>query len=566
MSRDPSKRLPDVPGDPRPTWGTKEYWQWHRRNFANPREKAEKEELAKLRRQVAQAELPASNGGVIPTRHAFGGPEKRMAEFKEKEARQAQAAATENEPLQKYLAKLQARRDANQQGMSRWWEVAKRKARIVVINASRQLGKSDWAVSEVLDLAFTTPRAQIKYGASSKIQARQIIKPLFRALLEECPDEDYPTWVGEDQQYVFRNGATVTIIACDEHKAEAAAGQHAHLFVIDEAGKVDNLDFIVKSIALPMTTTTKGAVLIISTPARSKGHSFKSYCDVAKDKGVHLFRTIYDSDPKRVTDDDIRELCDACGGPTSTEWRREYLCEHITDENSAVVPEATSDRLKEITASDEMVKATMSLYVDRYIVVIPGWNPNFCGALFAHFDKRKERVVVEDELVLPKMDADALDEALSAKAYGCWGGQKPYRILAPMEDKLIVEMGELQWHFSALPPELSDVDIGKLRRSVTHKRGTKLIIHERCARLKTQLEDAVWNRTRKGFEPNKKEGRYELTACAIYLRRELNERHDPTPSGLEQHPAVGIVLPLDDKKDSKLARSVRSIFRLGRPR
>lgn len=460
---------------------------------------------------------------------------------------------------------LDKRLDSNQLSMSRWWGQVQHRHRISVVNASRQIGKSRWAVTLALSFAITTARAQVKYGATSKIQARGIIKPHLDVLLEGCPKELMPIWDDADSCYFFKhNGARLTIIACDAGKVESIAGQHAHLFLIDEGGAVDNLDFVVKDIALPMTLNTNGRIIIFSTPARSKGHSFKSYCDAAKEAGTYLERQIFDN--PRISDEEIRDHCVAAGGATSTTWRREYLVEHVTDEETAVLPEATNEQLQLITLSDEVLSATRSPFVDRYVVVKPGWNPSSTGVLLGHFDYRLKRAVIEDEVVIKKMDSVLLNQQLGEHMGSTWGdGAKPYRCLGPIEDKLLVEMHSLGWRFASPQTDLTDVDINKLRHSITHVRGPKLYIHERCSVTKRQLENAVWDKRRKAFEPSKDDGRYELVTAAIFFRRELNERHDPTPRGLAAHPALGLTIPLGEpSRHAQLARSVGRLLRVGR--
>lgn len=547
MSGGPANRIPDNPNDPRPKHGTKEYWAWYGRN------KSKQSKERKALRALYRAR------GV--SREMSDQRIDRALEFEKKTVDKEHKEAIASADVEEWVrGKLEKRLDPNQLGMSRWWTQVQHKYRIAVVNASRQIGKSFWALNHALAYAMTNPGAQVKYGATTAKQARTIIRPHFNVLLSDCPDKLKPKWVAEDSLYYFpHNNATISILACDEGYAESSAGQHAHLFIIDEGGQVDNLEFIVRDIALPMTLNTKGRVIIFSTPARSKGHSFKSFCDEAMARGTYLKRVIYDN--PRLSKEEIQELCDAAGGKDSTTWRREYLVEHVTDEDTAVVPEATSERLLGITLTDDVIKSTRSSFIDRYVVVKPGWNPNVTGALFAHFDFGKQRMVIEDELVLPKMDSLVLAEQLSLKCGALWGEMKPFRLLGPVDDKLIVEMNEQKWSFSSMPEQTADVDIGRLRHSITHRRGTKLYIHERCDITRRQLENAVWDKSRKRFEHSKVDGRYELTSAAIYFRRELNERHNPTPRGLEHHPAVGLVIDdSNDRRQTPMAKSMRQVF------
>lgn len=564
MSR--KRQLPDVPGDPRPKWGSPEYFKWRKRNFENPRKEAEKKELEQLRADKRRAEREREVA-LRPSRVA------RVEKFEQAQVDRAHEEALIIQPTRDVVQRvIEKRLDENQRSMSRWFEQAKPKGRRLVMNASRQLGKSWWAVAYAITFALQNPRAQIKYGAPSKIQTRGIVRPHIRDLVEGNPAEGIeglpmelrPTWLAEDSCYLFKhNGATITIIACDEAKADSITGQHAHLFLIDEAGQIDNLDFIVKDIARPMLSNTRGHMLIFSTPARKKGNSFKSYCDEAQKRSLYCFRDIYDN--PRLSDEEIRSECEDAGGPDSTTWHREYLCEHVADEEIAVLPEATAERMEAITISDALLQQTRSPFVDPYVVVKPGWNPNFTGALLGSWDKRLNRIVIENEVVIRKMDAVLLNQRLGEAMHEAWGeGVKPYRCLGPIEDKLLVEMGSYDWRFAAPPVEVSDVDINKLRNSISHvPKKPRLYVHERCKLTRRQFENAVWNKSRNGFEAHKDDGRYELVTAGIFLRREVNVHHDPTPRGLAAHPALGITIPLSEApRHSALASSVKRMFRL----
>jgi hypothetical protein len=556
-------KTPDIPGDPRPPRDSPEYTRWYHRNVAGPKAQAAKAALAEAQKhERAQAEQVKRHIKAIEAAktaeervHLVG---ETLLDAAHSEALLINAARGE------VFSILERRLDSNQRELRKWFQHAQTKGRRLVLNASRQQGKSFWAVAEALTFCFLNPKAQVKYGAPSKIQTRGIVMPHIRDLLDGdfskgvpgVPMHLRPKWVAEDSSYLFPNGAVLTIIACDEAKADSITGQHAHLFFIDEAGQIDNLDFIVRDIARPMLMNTRGHMLIFSTPPRSKGNSFRMYCGEAKEKGLYCFRDIFDN--PRLTDDEIKQECEDAGGVHSTTWKREYLCEFVTDEETAVLPEATAERTEAITITDEVLRATRSPFVDPYVVVKPGWNPNFTGVLFGHYDFRLKRAVVENELVIRKMDSALLHQSLGEKLLETWGeGAKPFRSLGPIEDKLLVEMHTFGWKFSSPPIDLTDVDINKLRHSIAHVRGPKLFLHERCTATRRQFENAVWNKKRTGFEPHRDDGRYELVTAGIHFRQAINEKHDPTPKGLALHPSVGITIPLNDPRHTKLAQSVR---------
>jgi hypothetical protein len=461
---------------------------------------------------------------------------------------------------------LEKRYDQNQRHMAAWLESVRDRYRLVVVNASRQIGKSFWLCVMMTIYGLENPGAQIKYGAKTQKHVRKIIKPHLRAIFRDLPEELRPEWSQEDGEYVFKNDATITVAGCDKDYAEALVGQHAHLFIIDEGGAIKDLAYVVRDIALPQTLNTNGQLIIASTPARTGGHAYKSFCDEAKSHGTYIERDIFEN--RRISDNTIREMCELAGGPLSSTWRREYLVQHVTDESTAGVPEATRARLNAITVTDEQLRVTRSPWVDRYIAVMPMWNPNFTGVLWGHFDYRKNRMVVEDNYILRKMDSLLLTQVMAERSERLWGPEADvFRCIAPIDDALIVELADLGWQFVPTTVEISasggfgkniDTAMQKVRHSTTHRRGVPLFIHERCEDLKRQLENATWDATRKRFERSDLDGFYPLLTALVCWRQDMNEKHDPTPENAANRRAI--IHPDFGRARSAKHASVRKIF------
>lgn len=433
---------------------------------------------------------------------------------------------------------LRKKLDLNQREMSDWLRRVWPKYRIIVVNASRQLGKSFWLCDDMVVYALENPGAQIKYGAKTQKHVRKIIKPHLREIFRLMPEALVPEWHQEDGEYVFENGSTITVAGCDKDYAEALVGQHAHLFIIDEGGAIRDLEYVVRDIALPQTLNTGGRLIIASTPARAGGHSFKSFCDEALEHGTYIERDIFHN--PRISDATIREMCEAAGGPESSTWHREYLVKHVTDESIAGLPEATLVRLKAITLTEEQLELSRSPWVDRYVSVAPMWNPKFTGIVWAHFDFKANRLVVEDSCVMRTLDTEKLAEVLTARCDLLWGRDAEIHksIVCSDEEGMLVELGDVGWTMlPASVPELAKMPGGesarvalqKLRHSVTHRRGPKLFLHERAEDMRRQLQAATWDKTRKKFETSKVDGSFPLVTALAALRQDMNDTHDATP-------------------------------------
>jgi hypothetical protein len=103
------------------------------------------------------------------------------------------------------------------------------------------------------------------------------------------------------------------------------------------------LKYIVQSILIPTTTTTRGKIILSSTPPKSPDHEFNNYVKTAEFKGSFVKKTIYDAIGSRITQEIIDEIVEELGGTDSVEFQREYCCARLVDEDSAVVPEFTEE-------------------------------------------------------------------------------------------------------------------------------------------------------------------------------------------------------------------------------
>ncbi len=449
--------------------------------------------------------------------------------------------------------------DSNQAEMYAEYRAAEKDNRIIVANASRQLGKSWFALVLCLEFAIQNPGSQIKYAAQTAKQVRKILRPHLRALLEDCPEELRPKLHSQDGEYRFPNGSVITIAGCDRDNVETLRGQHAHLAIVDEGGAFDDLDYVVRGVLLPQTLNTNGRIFIISTPAPTPGHAFKSFCDEAEATGALIERTIYEN--PRISDETIAELCAASGGEQSTTWRREYLVEHVTDEASAVFPEATRERLKLTTiklAYPEDLSYRPSHY-DTLIWMDPGWSPDFCGILWAIWDFLNGRVIVEDEFIMRRMDTAAVAGVLRNKTDALWGqGHYPYQCVSDLDGRLLADLSKEGWNFVPTQKDNLDQAINHARLSISGQ-AIPFFTHPRCTGTRRQWENATWNKTRTKFTRSQLDGHFDLASCTIYGRRNLQPWHNPMPFAPHILKGHGFVIP-EDKVESGVAKAMRRMF------
>lgn len=425
--------------------------------------------------------------------------------------------------------------DKNQREAWVWIEKAFEDPDILelVLEWSRQLGKSFLLCAFAISFALKNPGAQIKYAAPTGKMVKKIIRPHFRVLLATCPIELRPKWKAQDGEYEFPNGSVITIAGCDKENAENLRGQHAHLAIVDEAGFIDDLKYVLDDILSPQTLNTGGRIIIASTPAKTPGHPYKEVCDQAREENRLSHRDIY-ANP-RITERTIERYKKKAGGADSTTWKREYLALHVTDEESAVVPEFSKFKLSIVR---EVKRPEL---FDAYAGMDVGWSPDFTGVLWGYWWFEEATLVIEHELLMRKMNTDLLatevkkieDEFYKGRGR-CEenaGQQQPYLRVSDTDLRLISDLS-INHGLLFCPTAKDDKDsaINNLRLMVQGSNG-KILIHPRCVKLIRQLENAIWNKNRTKYERSNLDGHYDLVDALVYMARNVQRGKNPVPPG-----------------------------------
>ncbi len=421
--------------------------------------------------------------------------------------------------------------DANQAGIYDQWVTSG--ARRFVLNCSRRLGKSYFLVALAIQQGLRVPGSSIRFACPTAKQAKTIILPLARKVLATCPADLRPEFVAQDLCFYFPNGSEIHVSGCDAGNAERLRGTDCHLALVDEAGSISDLEYVVQDILLPQTLTTDGRLLLASTPPRTPEHPFvKRYITDAVARGAYAHRTIYDN--PRLRDHQVREYQEEAGGATTTTWRREYLAEIVIDESRAVLPEFTyhADRV--------IAEVERPSHFDAYVSMDVGFQ-DLTAVLFGYWDFAEARLVVEDEVCLRRMTTDDLARAIRAKEAQLWPGLTPYRRVSDTDLIVINDLTRLHGlRFSPTRKDEKEVQVNQTRMMLGSL-PPKLLIHPRCTTLVAHARGAVWNDGRTAFERigsdslNGEIHHFDAVDALVYLVRNLDRSRNPFP-----HPLAGL--------------------------
>ncbi len=427
---------------------------------------------------------------------------------------------------------------------------------LFVGNCSRQFGKTYWAVTKAIECALSKPNAQIRYAAAFQSDLVNFVIPAFEEIMKDCPPELLGKYKIAGNKFVFPNGSTIVLVGLDKNP-NSLRGNTLDLIIIDECGFVGNLDYVYKSVIIPSTTHRPEAkVILISTPPSTPAHAFLDYAQKAMEENAYKMFTIFENPrldaaqmlhlmletgciiPDQVAAIDIingiiqTKVVDFPNEwELSTTFRREYLCEFITDDNLAIIPE-WKDKFIEDYAKTELYS-----FWHKYVGMDLG-TKDFTACIFGYYDFRNAKLIIEDEFKMngPTMNTELLVGAVKTKEKELWGETPPFRRISDNNNlHLLQDMSSIHnVHFLATNKDTLEAMINEVRLMVQSGR---IIINPKCKQLIGCLKFGVWDTKRKGFARSPTYGHFDALAALIYLVRNLALSSNPIPKdyGYENH-------------------------------
>lgn len=407
-------------------------------------------------------------------------------------------------------------------------------SKTVVWNCSRRIGKSYALSCIAIEKCLESPNTMVKFIAPTQKHVKTIIRPLLKEIFRDCPKELKPEFRTADNVYRFDNGSEIQLAGTDSGHAENLRGGNSHLCIVDEAGFCDDLRYIIQSILIPTTTTTHGKIILSSTPPKNYTHEFVKFMEDAESKGNLITKTIYDGLGSRITQQMIDEIIYELGGSESNEFQREYLCRLVRDEESTVIPEF------DIYMQDAVVKEwPKPPYYDAYVAGDLG-KKDFTVFLFAYYDFKEGKIVIEDEVVMRgrAMDTEKLAHAIKEKEQEHFVNALTKEIQTPylrVCDNNLITIGDLySLHgLSFIPTKKDDADMA-LNNVRILMRQQRIVIHPRCKTLINHIKYATWTKNGQTFSRSEDFGHYDAVDSLKYLIRAVQQTKNPYPASFGQ--------------------------------
>lgn len=398
---------------------------------------------------------------------------------------------------------------------------------------ARRSGKTFCLCVLAIEQCLRKKNSIVKIVSPTKLQIVNILRPIMRTILEDCPEDVRPEFKAKDWIYYFPNGSEIQLAGADAGHAEKLRGGDSDLWMIDEAGSVDNLKYIIESILVATTLITKGKGVLASTPPAESEHDFLYFIERSQSRGSLIKKTIYDN--PRITTEDIEEMANELGGKHTDAWRREALCELIKDASTAVLPEF-SEELEKVIVRDWPLPP----FYDAYTSMDLG-GKDLTVVLFGYYDFRADKVVVQDELVLDFQQKDVnietLTQKIEEKERKLWHNvmtnetKTPYLRVSDINYIVTQEIYK-QSHgkINFLVPKKDDNDaaIQNMRIMLQNK---KIMIDPRCETLVRHLKNVKWrDKSKVKFGRSPDNGHYDAVDALKYLIRSIQYTKNPYPS------------------------------------
>ncbi len=392
-------------------------------------------------------------------------------------------------------------------------------AKIFVAICARRFGKTYWVAVISVMVARSIKNGRVKVASAFLKDVEEFIVPAFNLVMEDMPDDLRPKWNESKKKFRFPNGAEIQLVGLDRNP-NAGRGNYCDLYVFEEAAFIKNLKYLYSSVVVPMTMYRPGAkVLMITTPPQSPDHDIVDFVIKAKQESAYVELDIYKNPmaTPQIIEDYKRECL------TDTDWKREYLCQFVTDRTKAILPEMIDYDYKRGPKSE--FYDTLHKYVGMDLGV-----RDLNVTLFGYYDFPRAKVVIEREHVMsgPNMTTPILHSAISRIEMELWNGKEPFKRVADNNNPLLLlDLGSIHNMF------FHSTSKDSLHAMVNHLRvwlaGGRIEIDESCKTLIDSLKFGIWNETRAEFARSKALGHYDALAALMYLVRNINESTNPIP-------------------------------------
>jgi hypothetical protein len=318
-----------------------------------------------------------------------------------------------------------------------------------------------------------------------------------------------------------------------DRNPDSCRGQQANLVIIDEAGFVEHLKYLIDSVIKPALMLTGGRIFIGTTPPKNEDHDFLGYLAQAEAKGAVVKKTIYDC--PRLTPKQIADAMEDAGGDHTDSWKREYLVQIIRNKETTVLIEFDDKAMTDIVTPVPTVKNPF----DKYVGMDLGFTDN-TGLVFGYYDFVTGTVMIQREMLIEKENTSKIANKIKKLERDIWEAE-PYRRTADSNNpQLIFDLSDLHKLVFCPDPRVGTKEqrINRVRLMIQNR---QIRIDPSCINLITQMRFCKWkNAERASFVRTPQYGHFDLVDALIIMVSNIDFMRNPLPASYNIHVQANI--------------------------
>ncbi len=388
------------------------------------------------------------------------------------------------------------------------------------VEAARRFGKTTSLLCFVLEKLRQSPGWICRWCFPMKNQAREVLGAEIAKVQKNCPESLKFKYQTTDSVYIGPNDSKLYIRGVNEDRGDSARGPASNIIICDEYGFWIEPDYIVREVLFPQLENQPGQWLIkASTPPRNLGHRYYIEREEAIRKNRFVQKIIYDNES--LSKEELAIIIEESGGIDSPGFRRERLCEPVSDPELLVIPE-WSDELNVV--ADDYPRPQ---FFTPYIGGDSGADDN-TAILFGYYDFVKDETIIESELVVAGKTSKEIVELAKVIELDLWKDVPTHKRVYDASKQLIFDIFiDHQWPVQMPQKEGKLAAIHELRAEVGARR---FKVKDRCKHLKRQLKVGMWKDEKHlDFERTEGLGHLDAIAAAIYINRAVDKKINPIP-------------------------------------
>lgn len=384
----------------------------------------------------------------------------------------------------------------------------------------RKFGKSFTLAIMAMEFAHNNPGSIQRIVLPSKVQAKEIYFNIFQELQDIIPLDLMPNMLKMESCAVFKNGAKISFNGSLPENIESARGPIAHRIYRDEcaAFNANNYEYATYSVLLPQMTTIANAKLIdATTPPKSPAHPWIQ-SDFPRLLSKNALKRFTINDNKLLTPEMLANIIEQYGGVDNENYRREHLCELVSDGNLRIAPEFN---IKQHVGEVDVCDSFGNPVIWQPIIASDLGLVDFSFHVFGYYHASLDKYIVVDEW---RQNYKTFDVIVDAYNKGVERNFPKHEWLEPDSicDVWPIAQFELRnnHNWNMRPPVKGRVEeqVAFLRDCLVND---KVLISSKCINLINDLTMGIWSPNRKEFDRGGNVGHSDGIAALCYALKSV---------------------------------------------